>query len=121
MPWSHRIDTVQRVAFVEWRGSLTAEAASASQRSLRDNPEFAPNFRALTDMREVTKIELTSSEMRGIAKSSPYDGTGRRAVVVDRKVNYGMARMYQIFRDEDATIFKIFEDMAEAREWLGLD
>ncbi len=121
MPCSHRIDTAQRVVFVEWRGSFTAEEASSSHRSLRDNPEFASDFRALTDMRDVTKFELTNSELRAIAERSPYDGTARRAVVVDRTVQYGMARMYQAFRDEDAATFKVFEDMAEAREWLGLD
>ena len=121
MPWSQRIDTVHRVVFVRYRDTFTAETAFASQRSLRDDPEFAPDLRALYDCRGVTKMELTNSEMRGIAKSIRYDETGRRAVVVAQKVNYGLARMSQIFRDEEAATFKVFEDLAEAREWLGID
>ena len=115
------IDTKQRIVVTKLGGSFVAQDTIAAQQSLKDNPEFAPDFRALFDYRGITKMELTSSELHEIVKSSPFDGSGRRAVVAGRDDTSGVKETYQSYQAEHDATFRLFEDLEEAREWLGLD
>jgi len=40
--------------------------------------------------------------------------------VASNDVAYGLSRMYQAFRSESPLELRVFREMDEAREWLGL-
>ncbi len=50
-----------------------------------------------------------------------FDEKSRRAIVADKDITFGMARMYEVFREDAPEEIKLFRDIAEARRWLGLD
>lgn len=66
-------------------------------------------------------MNLSSSEMREIAKNSPFANDERKAIVAERDVINGMISLGQTFQEEDAPTFKVYEDMTEALKWLGLN
>ena len=119
MPWTYRIDKADGIVFVKLTGSFDIQSTTVVQNRVRVDPNFDPGYRALYDLRDVA-VELTSSDMIKLAKTSPFDGSGRRAFVVSEAVMHGMTRMYLIQRNEKEGRAQLFNDVAEARMWLGL-
>jgi len=58
--------------------------------------------------------------LREMASLNPYGDGSRRAVVVTSDVLFGMARMYQILRDEPTDELEIFRTLDDAIRWLGI-
>ena len=120
MSFTYHIDKANCVVFTVWEGTLDIQTFETLQNTLRDDPDFKPYYSVLTDLRGVTKTDITSKIMNQIAKNSPFDGSGRRAFVVGSHLMHGMSRMYQTYYDEGSDRTKQFRDMTEARKWLGL-
>ena len=120
MPWTYRIDKADGIVFVKLTGSFDTQSTTVAQNRVRDDPNFDPGYRALYDLRDVTDVELTSSDMKMLGKNSPFDGSGRRAFVVSEAAMYGMTRMYLTRRNEKEGRVQLFDDVAEARMWLDL-
>ena len=121
MPWTLRIDKEQGVVFLKLNGAALIEEVSVGQTTLRDHPDFKPHFRALYDLQEATDFDLDASKLYRMSENNPFDGSGRRAFVANRTLVHGMMRIYTTLRDEDKDHIQIFDDMAEAKEWLGID
>jgi hypothetical protein len=56
-----------------------------------------------------------------MVRLNPFWAGARRALVVTSDVVFGMARMYQILRDESPDELEIFREMDGALQWLGVD
>lgn len=101
------------------RGRLTLpdlrEAAAQFWREVR-----APEARVLWDLREAT-FDLSSDDVRTFAefgkRESPFAGL-RMAFVVTRDLEYGLVRMFEVFRENSRTQTAVFRDRAQAVEWL---
>jgi hypothetical protein len=89
-------------------------------RTLSADPRFAKNFCQLADLRDVTDIQVTAATIREMVRLNPFWAGARRAVVVTSDVVFGMARMYQILRDESPDALEIFRKMDGALQWLGI-
>lgn len=46
--------------------------------------------------------------------------TSRTAFVVTKDVDYGLLRIYTTYRGRDAQYFRLFYELTEALEWIGL-
>jgi hypothetical protein len=55
-----------------------------------------------------------------MAKLNPFGAGARRALVVTSDVVFGMARMYQILRDESPDELQIFRKVDDAFRWLWI-
>ena len=77
----------------------------------------------LCDFREITDFEVSSDELRSIAQQDNAAATQNPditiAIVANRRVIYGMARMWQAFVDEASFNTHVFRTMDEAQVWLG--
>ena len=77
----------------------------------------------LCDFREITNFEVSSDDVRNIANQDNVAATQNPditiAIVANRSVIYGMARMWQAFLDEVSFNNHVFRTMEEARAWLG--
>ncbi len=66
--------------------------------------------------------ELSLVANKGFETEKPVET--KTAIVADKDWTFGMARIYQTYRDDlkdGATRhFQVFRNMEEAREWLGL-
>jgi hypothetical protein len=117
MPAEYRIDRSRRVVYSRAWGVLTDQDLAANRAALFADPAFEPDLAQLYDFAEVTEIRVTSATLVGLARTSRFAPTTRRAVVVSSDEAFGMARMYSILGDREELI-QVFRDRASAMRWL---
>ena len=120
MPTFYRIDVRNRVVIHELAGVVTDQELSNNQRELRRDPDYDPVFGQLIDACYVTDIAVSSDLVVALAKATPNVPGAKRAIVVASDVAFGMARMFQIIREDAPEEVRVFRDIDEARRWLGL-
>lgn len=112
-----------RVRVQTFSGEVSAEEYVRTIRQLVDAADFDPTIDALIDLRRVTGSDITASAVRsvvGTMHSSRATAPHKLAFVVSSALTMGYARAYQIMSDEGPEEIRIFEEMEEARAWLGL-
>ncbi len=119
MPISIRIEAETGVAIATASGLLggdTAREAAAQLWSSRDWPGTA----ALWDFR-AAEFDVSSAEIRLLARyvldHQPDPAPAKMAFVTARDVDFGMARMFEVFRQDPGTAFRVFRDYDEAIAW----
>jgi hypothetical protein len=120
MPLDYRIDVPLRTVIARAHGVLTDVDMLEFVAALHAHPGVKPDFDQLLDTREVTKLELSGACLREIAADTVFGEGSLRAFVTGSEVGFGMARMYQMLRDESPDEIRIFQSIDEARAWLGL-
>ena len=119
MPFSMEIDRVARLVSVSLSGTITDTDVMAADDELRAL-DFDPDFDELIDISEAQDAGLTSQSIRELAGRPPVFGPGsRRAIVVRSDLGYGLARMFQVRRGEDAGEIQIFRSRPHAQHWLA--
>ena len=121
MPAGYTIDLERSLVLSRGWGVLTDRELLAHVRALTADPRFAQNFCQLGDLRDVTDVQITAATIREMVRLNPFWAGARRALVVTSDVVFGMARMYQILRDESPDELEIFREMDGALQWLGVD
>ena len=122
MPATYCIDPSIPMIFSQAYGVVTEAEILDHRRRLSDDPEFHPSFSQLIDLQDVTKVALSMAEMRIVANyTNIFSEESRRAMVAREDAVFGMARMYQMLRDEGPEEIMVFREMPEARRWLGLN
>jgi hypothetical protein len=119
----YEIDKERRLITSTASGVITLPEIWAHQEKLDKDPDFDPSFAQLLDVTQVTKLKLSSEDVRRVAESNTLSTNPRLAIVATSSLVYGMARMFQIFREmkgEEKT--RVFRDRDEALAWvLGND
>ena len=121
----YTIDRDARLVRIVGSGRLTDEEMLQCITSLRSDPDLEPDMNTLSDMRDV-QVGFSSegvSSMVGIMESTAdRRSAARAAIVVSSDVAFGMGRMIEIMSEERVDpSFRIFRDMAAAREWLHIE
>lgn len=123
MPITTRTDPDHGVRVHEARGSLTFDELYAVLKKMYEDPGFDPHQDALWDLREAVLTEFSAEDVRRVAalvRDNWADrSSARAAMVVSRKADFGMVRMYELQLappTEDRT--RVFTDLAEAWDWL---
>jgi len=78
--------------------------------------------RLLWDLRAVREAPESTGELREAADfvkemRSVFEG-GRVAIVVTSDLDFGLARMFQVFAEGSGVDYQIFRDLGTARGWL---
>lgn len=116
---SREIDRENRVVVLGVSGALDDDGLLQLASQLRSDPEVKPDFALLIDLREANGVAVTSLGVRALsAQPLVLSPTSRRAVVVPSDLGYGMARMYEMLRDERGGVVRAFRDLGEARRWV---
>lgn len=121
MPLEFRVDEAVHLRVSRVCGVHTNAELEAFGRAMRSDPRYDPTHRALIDLRPVVSFEVSALGLRAFAAG--YEGAARqqkRAFVVSSRIAHGMTRMLQALADLDSETFGIFEDIEEAKTWLGL-
>ncbi len=121
MPIISQIDSSLGVVFSTFQGVVTKEDILAQVEMFRTDPAFQPSFNHLIDTRGTTRFDVSTDGLRAVSMHSAFNEKSRRAVVAEKDEMFGMARMYEVFREDAPDQMTVFRDMAEARRWLGLD
>ena len=120
MPLQYRIDLSIRTVFTRPFGVFTDTDARKHVEDLRNHPDFESDFNQLFDARDVTSFELSGACVREIATERVFREGAMRAFVVGTDVAFGMARMFEMLRDEAPDQIRVFQNINDARAWLGL-
>ena len=120
MSGTYTIDLKRSLVRSRGWGVLTDRELLAHAHALTVDPHFAPNFHQLADLRDVTDVQITSATIKEMVRLNPFWAGARRALVITNDVLFGMARMYQILKDESPDELQIFRNMDDALQWLGL-
>jgi hypothetical protein len=131
MPIDIRVDCAEHVRYSLVTGIVTAaDIVDAYERVVGD-PGFDPTLNVLADTRGVERVDISVGSVRLLAERRARDervlrGQPRVAVVVGTDVVFGLARMYEAYRDDqgdergDAKRYLVCRTMKEARQWLAL-
>lgn len=118
MPVSIRIEP-DGMAVATCSGPLGAADARQAVSSLWGDPTWSGRV-AVWDMREA-RFDIAPEDARAIAQfvleNQPAPPPSAVAFVTARDVDFGMARMFGVYRDDPATSFRVFRDFDEAIEW----
>ena len=116
---SREIDRTNRVVVLAVSGTLDDDELLQLANQLRSDSEVKPDYALLIDLREASGVAVTSLGVRALsAQPLVLAPTARRAVVVPSDLGFGMARMYEMLRDERGGVVRAFRDLEEARRWV---
>ena len=121
MPWAFRIDTDRGLAEIRFSGDLSPDEVYAAFQELAERPDFRPEMSVLSDhTAAVGTTDWSAEAVRFLARRLPlFEGRARRAFVMETKVGFGLARMFELVRERHrSAAIRVFRDAAEARGWL---
>lgn len=126
MPVSIEIEADTGMAIASCSGVLRLSDAQEGASALWKTPSW-PGRSVVWDFREA-QFEVSASDTRAMAEfileNQPATPPAKVAFVTQRAVDFGMARMFEAFREEPRTTFRVFRDYEEATCWarsLGPD
>ena len=102
-------------------GTVTEDEVDEHNRRLRADPLFDPNYRQLTDLREITDTKIGSGVVRDTARDQYFAPGTKRAFVANTDYTFGMARMFALHAESEGQTIAVFREIADAEEWLGLN
>lgn len=126
MPIVYEVNRESRLVFARVVGVLTHEDIVGYQSDVWAHPDVR-GFDEIVDASAVEKIEYESSrrvnETASIAASmDSKESPTRLAIIAVSPEAYGLARMYQTFRETtpgSTKIVRVVRSINEAYEWLG--
>ena len=121
MPFTHTIDAERRLVRTRVWGVVTEDEARGSAATLLNDPSFDPTFAQLADMRELIRVDVGADTIRDLAVMRLFHPEARRALVVTSGLQRGIAHMTTTYADLGDQQMALFEDMAEAERWLGIE
>lgn len=120
MPLNYVIDKEHKLVTSTASGVVTYSDITNHQSRLKNDPDFDPTFDQLVDGTAVTQIELTTDNVRAIARQRLFAAGSRQALATGSEFAYGMARMFELYRDSAGTgrLVRVFNGLEAAQEWL---
>ena len=123
MAYSFQIDPDQGVVLFKGTGTFSVEEMASGLKDILGDPAFKSEYNHLVDMRDVTEFEPRTPDIRGRAyrdRESVEFNSSRIAIVSANDLVYALSRMYATLMDESSVSVRVFREISEAREWLGL-
>ena len=120
MPLEIEIRSEERLVITRWIGSMGDRDLIDADDEFRKNPAIKPEFDQLADLTLATEGGVSRQTLQVLTTRAPaFSNTSRRAFVAPSDVTFGMARMFEQMRGEDAGEIRIFRSMEEAEKWLA--
>ena len=119
MPLSLEIESGTGVVIGTVTGTMSLEDTKQAAETIWANPEWRGKA-VLWDLRGAT-VQLQAAEVRQLAEfilGGQPDAPPRVAFVPGRDADYGLARMFEVFREHVATEVRVFRDWDEALAWV---
>jgi hypothetical protein len=124
VPLSYRIDPDQKAIFTIALGTLTDDELLEHKRRLREDPRLSKGMVELSDIRGIDRLAVTPEGIQRFVMQDELDAEVfqdyKLAIVVNQDVVFGMGRMYEMMTSRNLPDVRIFREMDQAREWLGL-
>ena len=118
MGWSYHIDLDKRRVTSTVTGVIGDTDLQEHMNALGEDPDFGEDLDQLMDLTGASKIEVTSAMVRDSFQASPFGSGSRRAIVASSDLAFGLARMFQILRDDHPDEIEVFRGIEEAGRFL---
>jgi hypothetical protein len=119
MPAFYKIAKERRVVLSTASGVFALGDALAHQDQILADPEFDPRYSQLLDLTHVTKIELSTEDVRKLAERAVFWPTASRAILVTNELGHGLARLFKMLREDAGEKgIRIFRNLDDALEWI---
>jgi hypothetical protein len=129
MPVVHKIDNDAKLITTIWSGdavnSELLDALAKYQQNIKSLPRYAP-YNEIVDFRGASNFILSSDNIRELAHmasiSDPRGIKTKLAIVVNKPVSYGLARMYEIYRSllpSGSKEVRVFKNYQDCLKWIG--
>ena len=122
--YSYTIDTHNNVVLVEFEGDIAVEDYRRLLTELVESPDFQKSPKVLIDQRRgrmTVSVEDTRTQPMWVERLQDRLGEPRVAVVTSSDLDFGLNRMFEISSEDLLShTGKVFRDIDEAREWLGI-
>jgi hypothetical protein len=119
MPKFYKISKEHRLVLSTACGVITKEDIIAHHLLLSNDPNFDPHYSLLSDLRLITKLELSEGDVRHLMSQSVFAPESRLALVVKEADSQNLRTISEQSRDTAATHgLRIFCDLDEAMEWI---
>jgi hypothetical protein len=119
MPAYYKITKEQRLVITTVFGVVTLADGLAHQEKLLNDPDFDPSFSQLMDFTQVAKFEIAAKEVRTLAQRSVFSPESRRAILVNGDLAFGLARMFEVHRENVGEKgIRVFWDLDAALAWV---
>ena len=119
MPFLLRLEPGSGVVVGTCTGALSVTDARRGAVTFWSNPEWTGRP-VVWDFRSA-QLDVHPPEIRDVAQfildNQPSTPPPRVAFVTSRDVDFGLSRVFEVYREHPATIFKVFRDFDEAMEW----
>ena len=119
MPYSIQIELETGVAIGTCSGVLRLNDAQEAVAALWKTPGWAGRS-TVWDFREA-QLDFSASAPRELAQfilqNQPTTPPSKVAFVAGRDLDFGMSRMFEVFREDPRTAFRVFRDFDEAIFW----
>ena len=100
-------------------GVLTLTDSLAHQDRLSKDADFSREFSQLMDLTHVTGVALSIDDIRTLAKATVFSSESRRAILVNNDLKFGLARMFEAFRDiRGEKGIRVFRNLDDALAWI---
>jgi hypothetical protein len=122
MDFAVDLDPTHRVLRVTVTTALTDEACTDTYRAVkRLASRGGPYTGVITDLSQVVDFPVSSDTVRALAATAPaVPAVGPRVIVVKQPALYGLARMFELYRDSIDGQLQIVESMEAAYDLLGV-
>lgn len=124
MPITYSIDKDLGVVFTTASEVLTENELLEHKQKLISDPNFEPGFVELSDVRFISDLAISPSSIETFVAQDASDAERLKdfklAIVVSGALEFGMGTMYEMMSRENATNVRIFRDLGQAKEWLGI-
>ena len=121
MPASFLVDVERRIIFLRLSGVVTEEELFTTARAANNDERAKGGFARLINLAEATELRISSAGVRRLAEVAREFNTGLRALVATSPVTFGIARMWEqnLLLPPDHS--RVFDNLPDAMEFLGLD
>lgn len=107
-----------------WSGKVTDSEAIKIFKKFYSSPEWLPSMHELADLSQFDFSGISSKGLINMAKANQIMLEERNvtniktAVYSPRDLQFGMARVYEVWSEESPEYVKVFRDFNEAKSWL---
>jgi hypothetical protein len=124
MPYQFHIDPRLQTVFFEARGVMSTPEFLTCLQDVVTDPRFRPGFKHLVDLTRCTRMAPDAEAMRRrilIDRALEAKlGQAPCALVTGNFFVYASTRIYKILARNGPLTVELFQDLASARQWLGL-
>jgi hypothetical protein len=118
MPAFYKIDKERRLVLSSGSGILNLDEALSHFERLLADPEFDPTYSQLMDFSQVERFDFTAVDVQQMALRKIFSKESRRAILVPNDLAFGLARMYEILRENGGEHgVRVFRNLEAALEW----